>query len=598
MKKYFKKKTNINFISICVLILFVGNTIFSFNLYELAREPIVGLTQDNQTTILVRGNSPGNIQIEFHEVLGDTQTKFTDWKRLSFATDLTTNFILPVKYNTNYNYRVTFEDGTKSKWYNFTTFPEQSESGNFSFIFSADFRENFLPHSIFDYISTMEPTFVALLGDQIIADYGGDVNNSPSYSILPAFRSKYLRNFDEHFQALGSQIPIVATWDDHDYGRDNSDNTYPNKEIAKQVFKENYPAYPYEVENGGIHYKFTIADVDVFVLDTRWYRSPMQENDVQGKTMLGEEQLSWFLNNLKQSSAPFKIVFSGVSLNDYGGDVSSDRDGFDSWMGYKYERNRIISFVEENQIKGVMFFSGDQHFPSAHILNWKKPLNFVSQTDTSIEYSLSDLGAAVFDFSASPLNIKRAAGHKLISEHQNDPAYSYEIYRTPWANPGAYSNDVITSIYGLVVVETKDSIQSVSVKFCELDKNNSKIKILYKVSVSNDRTTYLEDEPIKIPTSILVAHNYPNPFNGETNILYSLPTKSEVEISIYDIRGSKVITLLKKMQDVGEYKTVWNGKNSFGELLPSGIYFYRLTTIGNSPKSDFQSVVKKIVYLK
>ena len=61
-----------------------------------------------------RGSSTGNIQIEFYEVTIDSQINFTDWEGLYHSKDLTVNLILKdVKYNTNYNYRIIFEDGNK-----------------------------------------------------------------------------------------------------------------------------------------------------------------------------------------------------------------------------------------------------------------------------------------------------------------------------------------------------------------------------------------------------------------------------------------------------------------------------------------------------
>ena len=283
---------------------------------------------------------------------------------------------------------------------------------------------------------------------------------------------------------MASRIPLVATWDDHDYGKDNSDGTYPYREDAKRVFKESYPVYPFEVENGGIYYEFSIAGVDIFVLDTRWYRSPMQNEDGEDKKMLGDEQLAWLLNGLKESNAAFKIVFSSVSLNDYGGDTSSGRPGYDSWMGYKFERNKLLSFVEDNEIQGVLVFSGDQHYPSAHILNWQSPLKSVSHSTKSIEYSIGDLGSAVFDFSASPLNYKRATGHPLITKNQGNPAFSFEIFRPDWAMPKNIMEDsplVIGSVYGLAEIDTESSPKKVSVKFYELNPETSRMVELYHI---------------------------------------------------------------------------------------------------------------------
>lgn len=315
--------------------------------------------------------------------------------------------------------------------------------------------------------------------------------------------------------------------------------------------------------------------------------------------MLGEEQLLWLLNGLKQSTAPFKLVFSSVSLNDYGGDTSSGRPGFDSWMGYKFERNRVLSFIEENQIQGVLVFSGDQHYPSAHILNWQTPLNAISQTDTSIVYSLSDLGSAVFDFSASPLHYTRATGHRLIAANQENPFYSFEVFRVEWGNPGSPAVDKsLISVYGFVEVDTKSSEKSVSVKFYELDSQNTRMMLLYKVTVINTNVTGVQIQRSEISATYLTTQNYPNPFNGPTIIEYQLPATSEVEVIVYDLRGREVVTLVHGLQDAGRHRINWNGKSHEGVQVASGIYFYRITALSSQSPSRSFRVTKRMIYLK
>ena len=565
----------------------------------MSRSPIIGILEDNQTTVRIKGKTPGSVRIAFHEV-NSALYKFSEWRGLSYSTDLTANLTLKeIKYNSRYEYRVEFDDGTYTQWFTFTTFPRHSQPGEFSFVFSACVRDKYTPHNVFETISELSPTFVALLGDQMYADFDGDINAGPAASVLVALRAKYVRNFDEYFQTMSSHVPVVAIWDDHDYGQDNSDSTYRYKAETRKVFKESFPIYPFQVEDGGLYYKFMIADVDIFVLDTRWYRSPMQDSDVEGKTMLGEEQLLWLLNGLKQSTAPFKIVFSSVSLNDYGGDTSSGRPGFDSWMGYKFERNKILSFIEENQIQGVLMFSGDQHYPSAHILNWQAPLNSFSQTDSSIVYSLSDLGSAVFDFSASPLHYTRATGHPLLAENQENPLYSFEVFRAKWGNPGnAASDNSLTSVYGFVEVHTKSSAKSVSVKFYELDSENTRMMELYKITVINANVTDVHIQRPEIPTSYLTTQNYPNPFNGPTIIEYRLPETSEVELIVYDLRGHEVVTLVHGVQEVGRHRINWDGKSHGGAQVSSGIYFYRITAFSSQRPGQSFSVTKRMIYLK
>jgi len=190
---------------------------------------------------------------------------------------------------------------------------------------------------------------------------------------------------------------------------------------------------------------------------------------------------------LKESKASLKIIFSSVSLNDYGGDTSSGRSGYDSWMGYEFERNKFLSFVEENNILGLLVFSGDQHYPSAHILNWKMPLTAVSHSENAVEYSFDDLGSVVFDFSASPLNYRKAVGHPLIPENQGNPAFSFEIFRPVWAMPRDTAEEspvVIGSVFGVAEVDTESSPRKVSVTFYELDPETSEMDEVFRVGIT------------------------------------------------------------------------------------------------------------------
>jgi flagellar hook assembly protein FlgD len=94
-----------------------------------------------------------------------------------------------------------------------------------------------------------------------------------------------------------------------------------------------------------------------------------------------------------------------------------------------------------------------------------------------------------------------------------------------------------------------------------------------------------------LPLTFNLSQNYPNPFNGSTIIKYSLPRLSDVDISIYNILGQKVISLVAAMQPTGDYQINWHGIDWKGNPLASGIYFYCLKT------DNYQSI-KKMVLLK
>jgi len=78
------------------------------------------------------------------------------------------------------------------------------------------------------------------------------------------------------------------------------------------------------------------------------------------------------------------------------------------------------------------------------------------------------------------------------------------------------------------------------------------------------------------PTEFALKQNYPNPFNPQTNICYQLSAKSDVTITIYNSLGQQVRSIVNEQQDIGYYTIQWDGKNDFGEFVPSGFYIYTL----------------------
>ncbi|TFB13647.1 T9SS type A sorting domain-containing protein [Candidatus Marinimicrobia bacterium MT.SAG.4] len=96
----------------------------------------------------------------------------------------------------------------------------------------------------------------------------------------------------------------------------------------------------------------------------------------------------------------------------------------------------------------------------------------------------------------------------------------------------------------------------------------------------------VEPERAGIPAEFVLSQNYPNPFNPETVIEYEIPIRSEINLIIYNLRGQKVITLIKGEMPAGNHNISWDASN-----LPSGIYFYRLQA------GDFVQT-RKMVLLK
>jgi protocatechuate 3,4-dioxygenase beta subunit len=89
--------------------------------------------------------------------------------------------------------------------------------------------------------------------------------------------------------------------------------------------------------------------------------------------------------------------------------------------------------------------------------------------------------------------------------------------------------------------------------------------------------TSTDEESNLLPERTALAQNYPNPFNAQTTISIDLPATSNVELSVYNIVGQKITTLLNGEMGAGEHSVIWDGRDNTGHEVASGIYYYRLS---------------------
>ena len=111
---------------------------------------------------------------------------------------------------------------------------------------------------------------------------------------------------------------------------------------------------------------------------------------------------------------------------------------------------------------------------------------------------------------------------------------------------------------------------------------------MYEFEVYNQTATKVESRDESLPADFYLSNNYPNPFNPETTIEYSVPKTSIIELKVYDILGQEVATLVNEVKQPGKYTTKFSMGNS---RYASGIYFYRMSTAGFT-------LVKKMMLLK
>ncbi|MGE5847516.1 MAG: T9SS type A sorting domain-containing protein, partial [Ignavibacteria bacterium] len=108
-----------------------------------------------------------------------------------------------------------------------------------------------------------------------------------------------------------------------------------------------------------------------------------------------------------------------------------------------------------------------------------------------------------------------------------------------------------------------------------------------EINSANDKKNILTED-------YQLFQSYPNPFNPETKITFSLPENSDINLVVYDILGREIITLENNELASGYYERSWRGIDASGKQVSSGIYFYRLNARGKSGK-EYSKVMKMVM---
>jgi alkaline phosphatase D len=191
-------------------------------------------------------------------------------------------------------------------------------------------------------------------------------------------------------------MPHYATWDDHDYGPNDIGGNYILKDKSRHVFKSYWANPSYGENEEGIYTMVSYGDVDIFLCDDRWWRSdPRLKDTINGqpnndKTMLGAKQMNWLQNSLLHNNATFKIVVVGTQVLNPGSTV-------DKLLDYKYEYNKLMQFLNDAKIDGVLFLTGDRHH--SEVIKVERP-----GTYPLYDITVSPLTSGVAKFSGKEAN--------------------------------------------------------------------------------------------------------------------------------------------------------------------------------------------------
>ena len=327
--------------------------------------PMVGYSTMQEVLLWVQTEETANVHFEYYEI-NNPKVKFsTDKieteKKNGYVAKLIADQVIPGKkykyevYVNNYkierNYAMEFQTQELWKW---RTDPPDVKFiiGSCSYINEPKFDRPGKPYGsnfeIFNSINKKNPDFMLWLGDNTYL-------REPDWNSRTGFIKRYshTRAFPE-LQPLLASTHHYATWDDHDYGPNNSDGSFWLKETASEIFKLFWGNPNYNVTGkGGITGFFQWSDLDFFLLDNRYHRTA--NNNLTGnRQMLGKDQIDWLINALSFSQASFKFVAVG-------GQVISNGVVYENYATYPDERKYLLDKIREAKIEGVIFLDGDRH---------------------------------------------------------------------------------------------------------------------------------------------------------------------------------------------------------------------------------------------
>lgn len=225
------------------------------------------------------------------------------------------------------------------------------------------------PLPVFNVAAKYQPDLFIFLGDNIY----GDTDN------MDTLRAKYARLAAKpSFQNLKSKTRLLATWDDHDFGRNDAGRHYPFKEQSKEIFLEFFEEalgsdrrkHPgiytsYQFNTDGKILQIIMLDVRTFRDNLRLYKGEKKDKkffydldylpyETSDSTLLGGAQWAWLEQELRKP-ADLRLICSGSQFG-------IEFNGYEAWANFPHEQKRMLDIIKTNRANGVIFLTGDVHY--------------------------------------------------------------------------------------------------------------------------------------------------------------------------------------------------------------------------------------------
>ncbi len=347
----------------------------------------VGEVTDTAAVVWVRGIAWGEVTVRYEPLgrapaaEGGTLTGARGEIRVSPRQHLTGKLVLqPLEPATRYRY--TAAQNAAEVTGEFVTAPPPTDARPVRFSWSGDLgshghcRKPADGYAIFRALAQTPADFFLFVGDTIYADHVcGEGERLPGYDFvarrLADFWAKHRYNReDPAVQTYFRRASVYAIWDDHEVRDNFAGPTEPLMEPGRRAFIDYFPIRPPREEPGRLYRQFRWgALLEVFILDTRQYRSSNAAADGPGKTMLGATQRRWLIDAVAGSSAVWKVVVSSVPLS-----LPTGGRAHDSWSnanargvpeehgtGFAVERDAILRALRQRGVKNLVVLVADVH---------------------------------------------------------------------------------------------------------------------------------------------------------------------------------------------------------------------------------------------
>lgn len=297
--------------------------------------------------------------------------------------------------------------------------------------------------------ASYQPDAFVFLGDNIY----GDTDN------MDTLQAKYNRlGAKSEFQQLSKASRILATWDDHDFGRNDAGKWYPYKTQSKEIFLNFFkePANSERRKHEGIYHAeyLTKGDktIQVLLLDVRTFRSNLLSYDTSTKlprkkyfyeldykphtstdsTLLGEAQWKWLESEFAKP-ADMRLICSGSQFG-------IEYNGYEAWANFPHEQARMLQLIQKTKANGVLFLTGDVHY--AEISKLQSPGNYpiyditssgITSTWDFATQNKNRIEGPIMDNHFGLLTIKWGTDPEInmeIIDKYNNPRVAYTIHKS------------------------------------------------------------------------------------------------------------------------------------------------------------------------